>query len=627
MRRTAALIRRRSLIQSWNRWSTVRLIIAAVGAPGVACAQGPDASRDAYWQQEIHYIIEATLDEGRGVLHGLARITYVNRSPDTLDRLFFHQHLNAFRPNSAWARAERRRQLNFQELTDPEHGFERLLAARSEGTELPASYPAAPDSTILELVLIEPLAPGGRVTLELEWEARPSTICRRQCRRGRQYDFAQWYPRVAPYDHTGWAHHRLYPQGEFYGEFATYDVLLDVAEDQVLGATGAPVSGDPGWASTDDGTIVEQRDWYEVPDRLALGLLQSSETPGRKRVRFYAEDVHHFAWSTSPDYMHEGGEIAPRGDRTRPISIHVLYRPGDEGSWGDGRAVQSTIRALEFLEGVFGPYPWPQLTNLHRLEGGGTEFPMVIMDGSAGDGIIMHETAHQYAHGIFGNNEWKEAWLDEGFASFLSSWAFENGDQSGWRRTRERMARSESGGFTHPISTVSEDFPNFDLYGYMAYTRPSFMYHMLRSLVGGDDAFREILREYYARHALKHVTEADFRAVVADVSGLDLDWFFDQWLHTTGTLDYAIGDVRVEETDDGWTVRVEVLREGDAWMPVTLEARTGDEVLWTEVLRSRDRRQIVEATLRERPVEVILDPAGVVLDYDPGNDSREISES
>jgi hypothetical protein len=286
------------------------------------------------------------------------------------------------------------------------------------------------------------------------------------------------------------------------------------------------------------------------------------------------------------------------------VAIHVLYRPGDERGWGDGQAVERTIRAVAFLEDVFGPFPWPQLTNLHRLEGGGTEFPMVIMDGSASEGLIMHETAHQYVHGIFGNNEWKEAWLDEGFASFLTSWAFENGDQSGWRQDRERMAGTERRGFTHPISSLSEDFTDFSMYGYMAYNRPSFMYHMLRDLVGGDDAFREILREYYARHALQHVTEADFRAVVGDVSGLDLDWFFDQWLHTTATLDYGLEEVAVEQTADGWLAE--------------------SEVLAAEVLDSRDRRQVVELTLSARPTELMLDPNGVILDFDASNDRRQI---
>ena len=108
-----------------------------IGTPTTACGQAdgpeqPNRPEQAYWQQEVHYTIEASLDEERGVLHGLGRVTYVNRSPDTLDRLFFHQHLNAFRPNSIWAGVERRRQLDFQGLDDPDHAFERLIVARPE---------------------------------------------------------------------------------------------------------------------------------------------------------------------------------------------------------------------------------------------------------------------------------------------------------------------------------------------------------------------------------------------------------------------------------------------------------------------------------------------------------------
>ncbi|MCH8145662.1 MAG: hypothetical protein IIA55_13175 [Gemmatimonadetes bacterium] len=103
------------------------------------------------------------------------------------------------------------------------------------------------------------------MNLSVQWQARPSTLPRRQGRRGRRYDFAQWYPRVVVYDRGGWQDHPLYPAGEFYGEFATYDVTFDVAEDQVVGSTGVPVEGDPGWerAKADPTLQIDyQRDWY-----------------------------------------------------------------------------------------------------------------------------------------------------------------------------------------------------------------------------------------------------------------------------------------------------------------------------------------------------------------------------
>ena len=63
--------------------------------------------------------------------------------------------------------------------------------------------------------------------------------------------------------------------------------------------------------------------------------------------------------------------------------MHVLYQPGDEKTWGGGIAVQRTVNALVWLDHLFGRYTWPQLTNVHRIEGGGTEFPMMVHDGSA----------------------------------------------------------------------------------------------------------------------------------------------------------------------------------------------------------------------------------------------------
>ena len=86
-------------------------------------------------------------------------------------------------------------------------------------------------------------------------------------------------------------------------------------------------------------------------------------------------------------------------------------------------AGQCTIAALQWLEYVFGPYAYPQMTNLHRIEGGGTEFPMMMMNGSASQGLILHEGGHIFAHGILANNEWRSGWLDEGLTSYVSSWA------------------------------------------------------------------------------------------------------------------------------------------------------------------------------------------------------------
>ena len=206
------------------------------------------AGDTSYFQQRVAYRMEARLDERAQLLDGRLRMHYQNRAPQQLDTLWFHLHLNAFRPGSRWAaRDQEQGRDRFQALGADDHAFERVRRITIGGRAVAPVFPLAPDSTVMAVPLSRPLLTGDTVSVLMDWQARPSTLPRRQGRRGRQWDFAQWYPRIAVYDRDGWQVQPLLPQGEFYGEFATYDVTLEVADDQVIGATGVPVEGDPGW--------------------------------------------------------------------------------------------------------------------------------------------------------------------------------------------------------------------------------------------------------------------------------------------------------------------------------------------------------------------------------------------
>ncbi|HXF95924.1 MAG TPA: M1 family metallopeptidase [Gemmatimonadales bacterium] len=556
-----------------------------------------------YWQQQVFYEITAGLEEPSGVLRGRARITYINRSPDTLRDFYVHQYLNAFRPGSRWAAADSAEgRVRFQGLADPDYAFERITASVVMGTALPPDYPYAPDSTIAHWTLPRPLPPGDTLVATIEWHARLSTLPRRQGRQGRRFDFAQWYPKVVVYDRLGWQAHPLYPAGEFYGEFATYDVTLDLPEDQVIGATGVPVEGDPGWerGKANPALVVDyQRDWYEGRGGGGpAGARCGAVGPGRKCVRFYAERVHHFAFSLNPEYRYEQGRY---GD----VLVRVLYLPEDRASWGNGIAVGRTVAALAWLDTLFGPFPWPQITNLHRIEGGGTEFPMVVMNGSASLGLIVHEVGHNYTMGILANNEWREGWLDEGFTSFQTGWFFESrGGPPAYPGLEARMLFWDLERWSEPVSTVSERFRDFATYNTMIYAKGQLFFEQLRYVVG-DDVMRRILRAFYQRWRLKHVDEARFRAVAEEVSGRDLGWLFGQWLHATPLIDYALKRVERRRSADGsWLTAVTVERRGDGWMPLEI----GDDRRVYARTTGEAEVERVEFRSDGRPGRLMLDP-------------------
>ncbi|HET7602540.1 MAG TPA: M1 family metallopeptidase [Gemmatimonadales bacterium] len=588
------------------------LLAALIQQPAQA---GP---RTPYWQQHVAYDITARLDEPTGVLGGREQIHYTNHSPDTLTSFALHLHLNAFRPGSRWSDADsvegRRR---FNDLKDPDYGFNHVRNVRIMGQPVEAVYPFAPDSTIVRFMLPEPLAPGGSMDISMDWDARPSTVPRRQGRRGRHFDFAQWYPKVVVYDRYGWEEHPLYPAGEFYGEFGSFIVRLDVPEDQVVGATGVPVCGDPGWERANqlkDSPVEYQRDFYGSKTA-ALGNQCAPASNGRKRLIWYADDVHHFAMSMAPDYRYEGG-------RYKDVAVHVLYQPGDEKSWGNGVAVKRTEIALDWLDSLYGKFDWPQITNVHRIEGGGTEFPMMIHNGSAGQGLIVHELGHNYTMGILANNEWREGFLDEGFTSFQSAWfAEEQSGQSQWPGTDQFILNLDLDGMSEPASLVSDKYRDFTSYNIAIYTRGQMFYEFLRYIVG-DDTMREILRTFYQRWQLKHVDEAAFRDVAEEVSGLNLSTFFGQWLHGTPLYDYGIGRVKRDRQADGsWLTRVEVVRHEKGRLPVEVAVIAGSDTVVKRV-DGLAAKEWVEATTAAKPSTIRLDPRVRTHDWNMLNNER-----
>ena len=119
-----------------------------------------------------------------------------------------------------------------------------------------------------------------------------------------------------------------------------------------MGATGVPVAGDPGWEKAKVwGEVHLARDAYGAtgPAPRTTRYRAAARARGRKAVRFYARDVHHFGWAADPDFKYEGALY--RG----AIPIHALITPAEMPKLGHGAFVKWNEHALEFLEKIYGP--------------------------------------------------------------------------------------------------------------------------------------------------------------------------------------------------------------------------------------------------------------------------------
>ncbi|MFQ5822832.1 MAG: M1 family aminopeptidase [bacterium] len=589
-------------------------------------------AEEEYWQQFVHYQMNVTLLPIEHALRGEETIIYKNNSPDTLYNFYLHLYPNAYRSSESIKSKEARRYYRAI-ISKPEDAgyltierFRILSKNTSDSDSVLTAFKI--NDTILESVLPEPLPPGGELQVELSFYLKVRKFAGRAGYRNKQYDFAQWYPKVCVYDETGWNAEPFHYTGEFYGEFGTYDVTINVPFEYIVGATGEVVEGDPGWNMVKVDTSLSDEEWRQVSKKMKKAIREQARNGKIRTVKFHAEQVHDFAWVTCPDFLYENGEWDG-------IPIHVLYRSYAKRRWSQVVTMRGA-RALEWLSTKFGRYPYPQLTIVHGLLGGGMEYPMLVMNGSESEGLILHEVGHIYFYGIFGNNEWKEAWLDEGFTTFQTRWYMETRygklgydrtevlKRANWlqrhrpRKTRRNLVRDSAlnymnSGHNEPISKYAHQFTEPLDYRMNAYTKGSFFYDLLKYIVG-DETFENICHEYFNQWALKHVNEARFKEVCEDVSGMDLDWFFEQWLHNSVTVDYALGKTKKKKIDDLWVTEVEIKRNNEGIMPVEVQLTTQSGEKFVQRWDGKDSKGTVTFKSTSKPEEVILDPQDAILD-------------
>ncbi len=375
------------------------LIISLAALATVSGAARAQDDSVQYWQQEANYTIKASLDAKNHLLAGAETIVYKNNSPDTLRAFHLHLYPNAFRDKtSPLIRDYLQGTWRFLVgLPKSMRGWLDVKDLKLDG----AAVQFAVDGTILTATFPKPLLPGATATFEIAFEEKIMPLLGRSGYSGEQYNMAQWYPKMAVYDQNGW-HPDQYRMGEFYGEFGAFDVSITLPGKYVVAATGTLVSGDPGWKRT--------------ARRHGGASADSAKAEVEKTVQFRAENVHDFAWCASPNFVVQ--DTLYNGYR-----IMSFFNPWNR-AWADTTLARG-LRAMQWLERNAGPYPYPQVSIVDCPMRGGMEYPMLAMNGSADEGLILHELAHNYFYGALANDERAEAWLDEGFANYAVFWNVE----------------------------------------------------------------------------------------------------------------------------------------------------------------------------------------------------------
>lgn len=579
----------------------------------------------------VAYTIDAKYNAKNHSLDATETLTYTNKTGQPLDRFPFHLYLNAFQPKATWVRDAHRdgsRDFGPGSGWDPKrYGSNEIKSLQVDGMgdltkQIKFIAPDdgnADDKTVAEVTLPKPLAPNEKITFHIAFHAQfPEVVART----GYKRDFllaGQWFPKVGVFWDGKWNCHQFHANTEFFADFGTYDVNVTVPSNFNFGSTGVVTAT----KQNGDGTTT-----YSA----------------------HAEDVHDFAWTADPTTKLTTDSIQLS---TGPVAIRMLMQPGHESS--TSRYIHALKKTMQKFDEWYGPYPYPQITVVDPPHGGGAaggmEYPMFITADTAWwlpkslmepEIVVEHEYGHQYWYGMVATNEFEDAWLDEGINSYteakildavygrdtdvVNSRLFTMGER-GLQRFQYQIAPDFD-----PSTRNAWEYVNSNSYGGVTYGKTATLLLTLESIVG-EERLREAVHTYFMRYRFKHPHEADFMNTVNEVTGQNLDWYWNQAVKGTQVLDYRIYKANSDrddwfekkpksEKDTTYTTFVTVHRKGDFVMPMDVLVKFDDGSQARERWDGQDRWKRFEYHKHAKLLSAELYPGeNVPMDLHQFNDS------
>lgn len=396
-------------------------------------AKASDTLTALYFQQELDYEIEATLDDKNHVLHAQLTLKYQNNSPDTLRQIPFHVWPRAFSSdNTAFAKQLLRNGSTRFHFAEPRlRGTLDSLAYTVNGEAAQHAFDAEhPD--ISWLTLNSPLLPGASITIATPFRVKIPASFSRLGRVGTSYQMTQWFPKPAVYDREGWHAMPYLDQGEFYSEFGDFTVRLTLPENYLVGATGIlQEASEKQWLlrkAAENRAELNQR--VDLSEGYVREQFPASATT-LKTISWKAERVHDFAWFADKRFkvLHDtlalGADAGTENGIKKPgtVDVWAFFTETEAELWKD--ATNYLKRSTRFYSDHVGRYPYPQVTGVQSAlsAGSGMEYPMITVIGRNSDAadldeVLAHEVGHNWFYGILASNERDHPWMDEGLNSY-----------------------------------------------------------------------------------------------------------------------------------------------------------------------------------------------------------------
>jgi hypothetical protein len=599
-----------------------------------------------FWQNRADYKISATLEPTTRRLSGSEVISYTNHSPDALDVIWLQVEQNRYKKDARGAFGG----ASFPtEFTDGEH-IRTVEVEDASGHRQNAKWLVS--DTRMQVILPQPLkANDGTLKLHISWDySVPGEFGGRTDwnanRQGDIFEMGQWYPRVCVYDDLrGWDT-QPFLNSEFYLEYGDFDYSITVPANMIVVGSGELLNPQDVLTKTQRERLDQARHSdATVMIRSATEVTDPSSRPqqdGTLTWHFAMQHTRDVAFGASKAYIWDAARMnLPNGKTALAMSAYPVESAGDQ-AWGV--ATQNLKKSVEFFSKTYFPYPYPIAIN-EAGTAGGMEYPGITFDHkkAAGPGLrmlIAHEIGHTWFPMIVGSNERRDAWMDEGFNTFVDVYEAEAFDGGKFAPKRDSEYAPGKGTPAEQIAEILKDadapppMTNADAvpekYRHpVTYFKAAFGLVLLREQIIGPERFDPAFRRYIATWAYKHPSPSDFFRFMDSAAGEDLGWFWRGWFEHNWQFDMAV--TKAVPTDGDWNNGADVtLSNLDKLpLPATLQltyvdGSTKDVRVPVETwLQHRSFAVHVDGTQKLKSVSV--DPERLLPDADRSNNSLQVN--
>jgi hypothetical protein len=579
-----------------------------------------------YWQNKARYDIQVTASPPSKTIQGTETITYINNSPNPLNRLVFKLILNIHNPGTA-----RQGTAEPAYLTTGIH----IDKYAENGKEKDFGDPGG--ETVHAVRLTKPVAPSDSVQLSLQWHY---DLSERSGREGKldstSFFLAYFYPRVAVLDDVhGWDFMNFTDAQEFYNDFNDYTVAVTVPKNFLVWGTGDLLNAgevlQPAFAAqfnkslTSDEviTIASQK------DILAKNITAQNTT---NTWRWSSRHISDVAFCISDHYVWDAASVVVDKKTGRRASCQSAYLDDAKNFHNQVKHIQHSLDWYSNnWPGV--PYPFPKSTIVQGFAD--MEYPMMANDSRQDDDVIQrfiaeHEVGHSYFPFYMGINEHRYGFMDEGWTT-----AFENligtadlgkKDASDFFKQFRVAGWATNPGDETQIPIITPvNILSGQAMGHNEYGKPALAYLALKDMLG-DELFRKSLHGFMDRWNGKHPIPWDMFNNFNNLSGKNLNWFWHNWFMTSFYMDIAVDKVLPSKT--GYTITIKNI--GGFAVPTDVMAEYSDgtkETFHQTAAMWEKNPQLATVTINTKKKIAYLKLDGdIFMDADVSNNAWGVSK-